>query len=135
AILNHNLHRAGEQAQVWATLFPDRFYIEIQRDGHDQEEHLLQQSLILASRLNLPVVATQSIQFLEPDDFDAHEARVCIAEGYILADRRRPKVFTPQQYFKTQQEIAGLFADIPSALANSIEIARRCNLEFELGVN
>jgi DNA polymerase-3 subunit alpha len=135
AILNHDLQSAEEQAQLWAALFPDRFYIEIQRDGHDQEAHLLQQSLILASRMNLPVVATQSIQFLEPDDFDAHEARVCIAEGYILADRRRPRTFTRQQYFKTRQEIAGLFADVPSALANSVEIARRCNLEFELGVN
>ncbi|MCW5619105.1 MAG: DNA polymerase III subunit alpha, partial [Nitrosomonas sp.] len=135
AILNHDLQRAREQAQMWAALFPDRFYIEIQRDKHDQAEYLLQQSLDLASTMNLPVVATQSIQFLEPDDFDAHEARICIAEGYILADRRRPKTFTPQQYFKTQQEIIALFADIPPALANSVEIARRCNLEFELGVN
>ena len=134
-ILKNDLQQAELNAQEWAALFPDRFYIEIQRDGHDQAEHLLQQSLILASQLNLPVVATQSIQFLEPDDFDAHEARVCIASGYILADQRRPKKFTRQQYFKSQNEMTELFADIPSALTNSVEIARRCNLEFELGVN
>lgn len=135
SILISDLQQAEKQAQDWAEIFPDRFYIEIQRDGHDQAEYLLQQSLIIADKLNLPVVATQSIQFLAPDDFEAHEARVCIAEGYILADRRRPKRFTGQQYFKTQQEMTTLFADIPSALANSIEIAQRCNLELELGVN
>lgn len=135
AILKNDLKQAEKQAQEWEALFPDRFYIEIQRDGHDHEEPLLQQSLVIASKLNLPVVATQSVQFLEPDDFDAHEARVCIAEGYILADRRRPRNFTAQQFFKTQQAMATLFADVPSALANSIEIARRCNLELELGVN
>ncbi|MCB1985732.1 MAG: DNA polymerase III subunit alpha [Burkholderiales bacterium] len=135
SILKNSFQQAELQAKEWAALFPDRFYIEIQRDGHEQEEYLLQQSLIIASKLNLPVVATQSIQFLEPDDFDAHEARVCIAEGYILGDRRRPRKFTREQYFKTQQEITALFADVPAALANSVEIARRCNLELELGVN
>lgn len=135
SLLKNDAQLARDQAQEWAALFPDRFYIEIQRDGHDHAEQMLQQSLILASELNLPVVATQAIQFLEPDDFDAHEARVCIASGYILADKRRPRRFTRQQYFKSQQEMAELFADIPSALANSVEIARRCNLEFELGVN
>jgi DNA polymerase-3 subunit alpha len=87
----------------------------------------------LAGRLGLPVVATHPVQFLEPDDFKAHEARVCIAHGYVLADQRRPKLYTPEQYFKTQAEMAELFADIPQALENSVEIARRCNLEIELG--
>ena len=83
--------------------------------------------------LGLPVVATHPVQFLEPDDFQAHEARVCIATGHILADQRRPKRFTPEQYFKRQEEMAKLFADIPQALENTIEIARRCNLAIELG--
>ncbi|MDR4514454.1 DNA polymerase III subunit alpha [Nitrosomonas sp.] len=135
SVLLNDLLQAEAQASEWAALFPDRFYIEIQRDGHDQEEYLLQQSLVIADKLSLPVVATQSVQFLGPDDFDAHEARVCIAEGYILADRRRPKKFTRQQYFKTRKEMTTLFADIPSALKNSVEIVRRCNLELELGVN
>src|SRR6185295_5357521 len=81
----------------------------------------------------IPVVATHPVQFLDPDDFKAHEARVCIAQGYVLADQRRPKLFTPEQYFKTQAEMAQLFADLPQALENSIEVARRCNLEIELG--
>ena len=79
------------------------------------------------------MVATHPVQFLDAGDFRAHEARVCIATGHILGDQRRPKRFTPEQYFKRQDEMARLFADIPHALENSIEIARRCNLAIELG--
>ncbi|MER0214695.1 MAG: DNA polymerase III subunit alpha [Nitrosomonas sp.] len=135
AILQNNPQQAEIQARKWAGLFPERFYLEIQRDGHPNETMLVQQSLALARQLNLPVVATQAVQFLNAEEFRAHEARVCIAEGYTLDDKRRPKNFTGQQYFKTQAEIAQLFADIPSALANTIEIAKRCNLVLELGVN
>ncbi|HEV2007938.1 MAG TPA: DNA polymerase III subunit alpha, partial [Burkholderiales bacterium] len=98
-------------------------------------ESCVEHSLQLASDLKLPVVATHPVQFLQPDDFRAHEARVCIAQGYVLADRRRPKRFTSDQYFKTQAEMAQLFADIPQALANTAEIAKRCNLTLELGTS
>ena len=135
SILQNNLKQAEIQTRKWADLFPDRFYIEIQRDGHANEIMLVQQSLLLAQKFHLPVVATQAVQFLNADDYRAHEARVCIAEGHTLDDKRRPRNFTEQQYFKTQTEIAQLFADIPSALANTIEIAKRCNLVLELGVN
>ncbi|MCC7090742.1 MAG: DNA polymerase III subunit alpha [Nitrosomonas sp.] len=130
-----NIRQAETQAQQWTRMFPDRFYIEIQRDGHANDAMLVQQSLLLARQFDLPVVATQAVQFLNAEDYRAHEARVCIAEGYILEDKRRPKEFTAQQFFKTQAEIAQLFADIPSALANTLEIAKRCNLTLELGVN
>ena len=135
AILQNNLQQAEMLTQKWADLFPDRFYIEIQKDGHANEAALVQQSLVLAQKFNLPVVATQAVQFLNLEDHRAHEARVCIAEGYTLEDKRRPRNFTEQQYFKTQAEITQLFADIPSALANTIEIAKRCNLVLELGIN
>ncbi|SFE21163.1 DNA polymerase III subunit alpha [Nitrosomonas sp. Nm166] len=135
AILQNNVRQAEVLAQKWADLFPDRFYIEIQKDGHADETMLVQQSLVLAQKFDLPAVATQAVQFLNAEDYRAHEARVCIAEGYILEDKRRPKNFTEQQYFKTQTEMTQLFADIPSALANTIEIAKRCNLVLELGVN
>ncbi len=135
SLLQNNPQQAETQTQMWAELFPDRFYLEIQRDGHAQDEMLVSHTLQLAHRFNLPVVATQAVQFLNPGDYRAHEARVCIAEGYTLDDKRRPKLFTEQQYFKTQAEMTELFADIPSALANTVEIAKRCNLELELGVN
>jgi len=129
--------RAKACAAAWAKLFPDSYYLEVQRPhgnrSQPQQESLVAQTVALAGELDLPVVATHPIQFLDPGDFDAHEARVCIAEGYVLADPRRPKNFTGQQYFKSQAEMAELFADLPEALENSVEIARRCSVSIELG--
>ena len=135
ALMQDNFDRAKILAQEWSDLFPGHFYIEIQRIGRDDEEIVLQNSLALSSDLSLPVVATHPIQFLSPDEYTAHEARVCIAEGYVLGDSRRVKRFTKQQYFKTQAEMETLFSDVPVALANSVEIAKRCNQLLELGVN
>ena len=132
-LLQNDSAQAEALAREWADLFPGRFYIEIQRAEHPGTEILVQRSLALASSLRLPVIATHPVQFLNPEDYRAHEARVCIAEGYVLGDRRRPKHCTEQQYFKTQSEMAALFADIPSALANTVELAKRCNLTLELG--
>jgi DNA polymerase-3 subunit alpha len=125
--------KALERANAWAAMFPDSFYLEIQRYGQPQQEMLVGATLALAGAADLPVVATHPVQFLERGDFKAHEARVCIAEGYVLADARRPRQFTEEQYFKTQAEMAELFADLPEAIENSVEIARRCNLTVELG--
>ncbi|HYK15950.1 MAG TPA: PHP domain-containing protein, partial [Burkholderiales bacterium] len=133
-LLAGNYKQAVAAARAWSKLFPQRFYVELQRpQAASRVESCVQQSLQIASELKLPVVATHPVQFLKPDDFRAHEARVCIAEGYVLADQRRPRHFGADQYFKSQAEMAELFADIPQALANSIEIAKRCNLTLELG--
>ena len=120
-------------AQRLAALFAGRFYLELQRTGEARDAACTQASLALALRQHLPVVATHPIQFLAPEDFRAHEARFCIAEGYTLADPRRPRPFTREQYFKTCAEMEELFADVPAALVNAAEIARRCNLTLELG--
>src|SRR3954449_8786840 len=133
ALAAGNAEAAERLARGWAELFPGRYYIEVQRAGFAQGEALVGRSVALAGRLALPVVATHPVQFLERGDFKAHEARVCIAQGYVLADQRRPKLFTAEQYFKRQHEMAELFADLPQALENSVEIARRCNLEIQLG--
>ena len=136
-----NLTLASDLASKWQALFPDRFYLEVQRiastanQQKSQQEDYIQHVRTLANTLNLPIVATHPIQFITPDDFRAHEARTCISEGYVLADTRRPKHFTEEQYFKTQAELADLFADMPEALANSVEIAKRCNLTLTLGKN
>jgi len=98
-----------------------------------KQEFYISNAIALATALDLPVVATHPIQFIETEDFKAHEARVCIAEGYVLADTRRPKIFTEEQYFKTQSDMVTLFADVPEALRNSVEIAKRCNLTLSLG--
>ncbi|QDZ26624.1 DNA polymerase III subunit alpha [Noviherbaspirillum sp. UKPF54] len=133
AIDNGNIAVAERCAERWSDIFPNRFYVEIQRYGQPNMDNHVRQAVALASRLKLPVVATHPIQFLTPEEFIAHEARTCIAEGEILANQRRVKRFNEQQCFKTQAEMAELFADLPAALQNSIEIAKRCNLQLELG--
>jgi DNA polymerase-3 subunit alpha len=133
ALMADHGEAAERLAQGWERLFPGRYYVELQRAGQPLAEALVARSVALASRLGLPVVATHPVQFLDAADWRAHEARVCIATGHILGDQRRPRRFTPEQYFKRQEEMARLFADIPHALENSIEIARRCNLAIELG--
>ncbi|HSH06298.1 MAG TPA: DNA polymerase III subunit alpha, partial [Burkholderiales bacterium] len=133
ALLAANDDAAERLAQQWSALFPQRYYVELQRAGQPQAEALVARSVNLAAKLGLPVVATHPVQFLQPDAHKAHEARVCISQGYVLGDRRRPRLFTPEQYFKSQDEMAQLFADLPQALENAVEIARRCTLEIPLG--
>jgi DNA polymerase-3 subunit alpha len=133
ALLNESWDTARDLADAWARRFPGRYYLEIQRNGRAEAERQLDGALDLAFDLGLPVVATHPVQFMRRDDFKAHEARLCIAEGYVLADKRRPQRFTEDNYFKTQAEMAELFADLPEALDNSLEIARRCNLTLTLG--
>ncbi|MDR2207692.1 MAG: DNA polymerase III subunit alpha [Azoarcus sp.] len=133
ALANGHGELAERLAREWAQLFPDAWYIELQRAGQPGTEIYVRQAVALAGRLGLPVVATHPVQFLRREDFEAHEARVCIAEGFVLADKRRPREFTPEQYFKSQEEMCDLFADIPEALENSVEIARRCSLTVQMG--
>jgi DNA polymerase-3 subunit alpha len=133
ALLQDHRDLAERLAREWMRLFPGRFYVELQRAGAPQTESYLEAAVRLAGACSIPVVATHPVQFLRPGDFIAHEARVCIAEGYVLGDRRRPRLFTAESYFLSQAEMAKLFADLPEALANSVEIARRCNLSLELG--
>ncbi|MGA8147981.1 MAG: DNA polymerase III subunit alpha [Gallionellaceae bacterium] len=132
-LLNGNRAAARLIAQEYAGLFPARFYLEVQRSGYAREEVHLRDTVQLAAEIALPVVATHPVQFLTIDDFKAHEARVCIAEGYVLNDKRRVRRFSAQQYFKTQAEMAELFSDLPEALQNSVEITKRCNLALNLG--
>ncbi len=133
ALLQGHHEQAASRARCWEALFPGAFYLEVQRHGQAQQELLVSATAELAAELALPLVATHPIQFLERDDFKAHEARVCIAEGYMLGDSRRPRAYTEEQYFKSPDEMAELFADLPAALQNAVEIARRCNLEITLG--
>jgi DNA polymerase-3 subunit alpha len=133
ALAGGNAAAAEKLASAWSKLFPGRYYLEVQRAGAPHTEKLVGATLALAAKLRLPVVATHPVQFTARDDYKAHEARVCISQGYVLGDQRRPKAFTPEQYFKSQDEMVQLFADVPQALENAVEIARRCNLEIELG--
>ena len=133
SLLQGDAERASEIAMQLATLFPHRFYIELQRAGRADDEQHVAAAVQLAGRLKLPVVATHPVQFTHIDGYDAHEARVCISDGEILGNQRRVRKFTREQYFKSNVQMQGLFADIPSALTNSLEIAKRCNLNLVLG--
>jgi len=135
ALLAGNTALAEELLDDWLALFPDRYYLELQRTGREREEDYLHAAVELAARRDVPVVATNDVHFLAPEDFEAHEARVCIHDGRTLDDPRRPRRHSEQQYLKTPEEMAELFADIPEALENTVEIARRCNLELTLGRN
>ncbi|PUE36488.1 DNA polymerase III subunit alpha [Limnohabitans sp. Hippo4] len=133
ALVQGDTSRAAEIALQLASIFTHRFYLEIQRAGRPEDNVHVVAAVKLAARLSLPVVATHPVQFLAQDDYESHEARVCISEGEILGNQRRVRKFTRDQYFKSSAEMQALFADVPSALANSVEIAKRCNLSLVLG--
>ncbi|MBT0519409.1 DNA polymerase III subunit alpha [Morganella morganii] len=123
-----------EQAlEFWQTHYPDSFYLELIRTGRQDEESYLHAAVQLATEKSLPVVATNDVRFISSEDFDAHEIRVAIHDGYTLADPKRPKLYSPQQYLRSEDEMCELFADIPEALQNSVEIAKRCNVTIRLG--
>ncbi|NDF85435.1 MAG: DNA polymerase III subunit alpha, partial [Gammaproteobacteria bacterium] len=124
---------ARRQLAEWRALFGDRYYLEVSRVGREGEETLLAATVELALAESVPIVATNDVRFLSSADFEAHEARVCIHEGTQLGDPSRPRRYTPQQYLRSPAEMAELFADLPEALANSVQIARRCSLLLQLG--
>ncbi|MAL98894.1 MAG: DNA polymerase III subunit alpha [Alteromonadaceae bacterium] len=133
ALLNGKSDLARQRAEYWLALFPDRYYLELQRASRVNDEECLHLSMGLATELDIPVVATNEVQFLAQDDFEAHEARVCIGESRTLDDPRREHRFSDQQYLKSAEEMAALFEDIPEALENTLAIAERCNVPVRLG--
>ena len=133
ALLGGKTEFARERARAWMALYPGRFYLELHRTGREGDEAHLHAAVDLAEHLQCPVVATNDVRFLDASEFEAHEARVCIREGRSLDDPRRAHLYTDEQYLRSPAEMAELFADIPEALANTVEIARRCNVVLELG--
>ena len=133
ALLKENQQSVNELTAFYQQHFPDRFYLELIRTGRADEELYIQKAVTLAEQHDLPLVATNEVVFLQPEDFPAHEIRVAIHDGFTLDDKRRPKNYTEQQYLKSEQEMQQLFADLPEALENSVEIAKRCNVTIRLG--
>jgi len=133
ALIQGKQQRASEFALQLARIFPHRFYLEIQRAGRIDDELHVSATAQLASRLKLPLVATHPVQFTNPDDYESHEARVCISDGEILGNTRRVRKFTRDQFFKSTDQMLELFKDLPSAIQNTLEIAKRCHLTLDLG--
>ncbi len=133
ALTNRHPNKARQLARRWMKDFPGRYYIEIQRTKREQEPRHERLALQLAAELGLPVVASNDVRFLDRKDFSAHEARVCIHDGRQLSDKRREIRYSEEQYLKSPEEMASLFADLPEALENASELAKRCNLELQFG--
>jgi len=133
ALMRRDEAGARRLARRWRDVLGDRYYLEIERTRRDGDEHHLAATVELAAELDLPVVATNDVCFLERGDFEAHETRVCIQEGRTLNDPRRQRRYSEEQYFKSGAEMAALFDDVPEALANAVEIAKRCSVRIELG--
>jgi DNA polymerase-3 subunit alpha len=132
-LLADNFDAARTATREWLRYFDDRWYFELTRTGHADEAHFIDAAIKLGAELDLPCVATNDVRFLAREDFESHEARVCIRQGRLLSDAKRPHDYTVEQYLKSPEEMAELFADLPAALENSVEIAKRCNLELAFG--
>ncbi len=117
----------------WQLRFDDRVYVELARTGQADVDAFVPHAVDVAARADCGAVATNDVRFLARDDFEAHEARVAIHAGYLLSDPKRPREYMPEQYLKSPAEMRERFADLPEALENAVELARRCNLELALG--
>lgn len=133
ALLKENAKEAENLTAFYQQYFPEHFYLSLCRTGRTDEENYIKAAVPFASQHNIPLVAVNDVVFLKPDDFEAHEIRVAIHDSYTLDDPKRPKKYSAQQYFRTEEEMCRLFADIPSALANTVEIAKRCSVTVRLG--
>ncbi|QBF25548.1 DNA polymerase III subunit alpha [Pseudomonas tructae] len=133
ALLNGNPDEAQALLRDWMQMFPQRFYVEVQRTNRAGDEEYLHAAVALADKLDAPLVATNDVRFIKQSDYDAHETRVCIGEGRALDDPRRSRNYSDQQYLKSPEEMAELFSDLPEAIANTVEIAKRCNIQVQLG--
>ncbi len=132
-LCSSNPQKAAPLLEAWIEKFGNRVYLALTRTDRPGEEDFIQEAAKLAAQYNVGIVAHNDVHFVEKEDFEAHEARVCIADGYVLADDRRPRLYSPEQHFKTSDEMIELFSDIPSAIENTYNIAKRCNVSLQLG--
>ncbi len=133
SLLSGRLDQARRQLDIWRELFPQRYYLELQRTGRADEDRYLERAVRLAVECEVPLVASNDVLFSRPEDFEAHEARVCILSGQMLSDTQRGSDYCSRQYLCSAEEMQTCFSDLPEALENSVEIARRCSLELDLG--
>ena len=132
-LMSSNPQKAEPLLEEWVEKFGNRVYLALTRTNRPDEDNFILEAVKLAKKYNIGVVAHNDVHFMTRDDYEAHEARVCIADGYVLGDNRRPKTYSPEQYFKSAEEMTALFSDIPSAIENTYHIAKRCNVTLQLG--
>lgn len=132
-LITSNPQKAEPLLEEWIEKFGNRVYLALSRTNRPDEDNFILEAVKLAKKYNIGVVAHNDVHFMTRNDFEAHEARVCIADGYVLGDNRRPKTYSPEQYFKSAEEMTELFSDIPAAIENTYHIAKRCNVTLQLG--
>ncbi|MDM1343268.1 DNA polymerase III subunit alpha [Acinetobacter pseudolwoffii] len=132
-LMSSNPQKAEPLLEEWVEKFGNRVYLALTRTNRPDEDNFILEAVKLAKKYNIGVVAHNDVHFMTREDYEAHEARVCIADGYVLGDNRRPKTYSPEQYFKSAEEMTALFSDIPSAIENTYHIAKRCNVTLQLG--
>ena len=132
ALLNEQKDEVNSIVNQWTSLFPDRLYLELMRTGREDDERYIDAALDTAHEFDLPVVATNDVRFIDAEQFEAHEAKVCISDGRLLDDPRRPRHYSTEQYLRSPEEMIALFNDIPEAIENTVEIAKRCNVQLSL---
>ena len=135
ALVSSMPEKADELLTEWQAQFDDRLYFAIKRTNRSGEDAFIKAAIHSGAKHRIPIIAHNDVRFLEQDDFDAHEARVCIAGSYVLADPNRPRLYSDEQYLKTQAQMAQLFADIPQVIDNTLRLATRCNVTLTLGIN
>ncbi|MBA6245268.1 MULTISPECIES: DNA polymerase III subunit alpha [Psychrobacter] len=135
ALVGSMPEKADELLTEWQAQFDDRLYFAIKRTNRSGEDAFIRAAIHSGAKHNIPIIAHNDVRFLEQDDFDAHEARVCIAGSYVLADPNRPQTYSDEQYLKTQAQMEQLFADIPQVIDNTLRLATRCNVTLTLGIN
>ncbi|MCH7880888.1 MAG: DNA polymerase III subunit alpha [Proteobacteria bacterium] len=133
ALKMQNQELASDYLAQWLVIFGGNYILELQRTGRPYEEAYIQQAIEFSSKIQVPLVATNDVRFIDTADFESHEVRVCICSGFTLQDERRPKNYSPQQYLRSSDEMVELFADIPEAIENTVNIARACNVRLNLG--
>ena len=132
-MLSGHVERADELLKEWQTHFGDRLYFAIKRTKRPNEDRFIEQAIRLSNAYNVPIIAHNDVRFLTEDDFEAHEARVCIANSQVLADPNRPRDYSSEQYLKTQAQMTELFADMPAVIDNTLDLAKRCNVIIKMG--
>ncbi|MGA6100575.1 DNA polymerase III subunit alpha [Psychrobacter pocilloporae] len=135
ALVGSMPEKADELLTEWQAQFGDRLYFAIKRTNRSGEDAFIRAAIHSGAKHHIPIIAHNDVRFLEQEDFDAHEARVCIAGSYVLADPSRPQTYSDEQYLKTQEQMAQLFADIPQVVDNTLHLATRCNVTLTLGIN
>ncbi len=135
ALLRGDRERAREAAAFYKDLFPGRFYLELQDHGLEEDRRLIPQVIELGREMDLPLVATNDVHYLDEGDHSAQEVLICVQTGKTIQDSNRMTIKSEEYFFKNALEMEALFGEVPEAVRNTLVIAEQCDFEFRFGEN